>query len=169
MPELIPRATISTVIRDKHEMPECGLAGLMQKGIKQRTCLIRTESLELPARCLDDIGHRPAGDDAKEAEDQKGGQQTHPAETLPGWRRAALGGQLAHGIRRAHATAAADHHLAHHDRHRDDKHRDQIDGHKRTAAGRTKRVGEFPDIAKTDRGADGCHQEGQPGRPALVL
>ena len=107
----------------------------------------------------------PAGDDRVVAEDEKAGGDGEPAGEAPvrGGRGALVGGH------RIALGAAAERQFGDHDGRADQGDADQVDDEKGAAAVLPGDVGEPPDVAQTDGGADGRQHEAPSRGPGLPL
>ncbi len=110
---------------------------------------------------VEDIRDGPPGNHAVEGQDQHGHGNAHPARQGPAAGELGFGGHAGNSDRRAVTAPAPDQDLRHQDGHRNQSHGPQIHEHERTTAADTGYVGELPDIAQANSGADSGEDESQ--------
>ena len=140
--------------RKEREVP-CGhLPRVRQEAAPLVRQLLRAEPLQLPARALPSIGEHPAGDDRVVRDDDERRQRAEHADRVPPPRSSGGHGHRTGGLHGVQARATADEELGgeHRDRDRDTGDHEHED--ERAAALRADEVGEPPDAAQPDRGAD---------------
>ena len=131
-------------------------------GVSDRSHGVGAEArAEQVAHVQHDVLDAVAAQRAVEEQDEERGQDAHPAHPLE------LLGQDVIRFHSALAGLAADGQLAHHDDKAAQNCQNEVNNEERKTTGGAHFIGEAPDVAQTDGGADGSHQETKIGSKAF--